>query len=54
MPRLEGAMFRPWLQAFYYDAGQIGEEIAEAERYDLGWMLWNAASQFEADWFPTE
>jgi hypothetical protein len=54
MPRLEGAMFRPWLQAFYYDAGQIGEEIAEAERYDLGWMLWNAASQFEAGWFPTE
>ncbi len=54
MPRLDGAMFRPWLQAFYYDAGQIAEEIAEAERYDLGWMLWNAASQFEADWFPTE
>jgi hypothetical protein len=54
MPRLEGAMFRPWLQAFFYDAGQIAEGIAEAERYDLGWMLWNASSQFEADWFPTE
>jgi len=53
-PRLDGAMFRPWLQAFYYDAAQIGEEIAEAERLDLGWILWNAASQFEADWFPTE
>jgi hypothetical protein len=54
MPRLDGAMFRPWLQAFFYDAGQIAEEIAEAERYDLGWMLWNASSQFEAGWFPTE
>ncbi len=54
MPRLEGALFRPWLQAFFYDAGQIAEGIAEAERHDLGWMLWNASSQFEAGWFPTE
>jgi hypothetical protein len=53
MPRMQGGMLRPWLQAFYYDADQIGEEIARADHYDLGWILWNATSQFEADWFPT-
>ncbi|MFH1329819.1 MAG: putative glycoside hydrolase [Actinomycetota bacterium] len=53
MPRLQGAILRPWLQAFYYDAAQIAEEIAQAERYGLGWILWNATSQFEAGWFPT-
>ncbi|MBN2113506.1 MAG: hypothetical protein JW785_05190 [Acidimicrobiia bacterium] len=52
LPRLQGALFRPWIQAFFYDAGQIAEEIEEAEERGLGWLLWNATSQFEADWFP--
>jgi len=54
MPKLQGAMMRPWLQAFYYDATQIAEEIARAEEHGSGWILWNATSEFEAEWFPTE
>ena len=54
MPRIQGGMLRPWLQAFYYDAGQIAEEIERAEHHGLGWLLWNATSAFEAGWFPTE
>ena len=54
LPRLQGAMLRPWLQAFYYDAGQIAEEIQQAEENGLGWLLWNATSEYQADWFPTE
>jgi hypothetical protein len=54
LPRMEGGMLRPWLQAFYYDAGQIAEEIAQAEEYGLGWILWNATSDYQADWFPRE
>jgi hypothetical protein len=54
LPRMQGAMLRPWLQAFYYDAGQIAQEIQQAEDNGLGWLLWNATSSFEADWFPRE
>jgi hypothetical protein len=53
MPKLQGGLLRPWLQAFYYDGDQIAEEIAQAESRGLGWMLWNATSDFQADWFPT-
>lgn len=54
LPRMEGAILRPWLQAFYYDAGQIAEEIDVAEENGLGWILWNATSEYEAGWFPHE
>jgi len=54
MPRMQGGMLRPWLQAFYYDAAQIAAEIARAEEHGLGWILWNATSTYEADWFPRE
>lgn len=54
LPRMEGGILRPWLQAFYYDAGQIAEQLARAEEHGLGWILWNATSDYEADWFPRE
>jgi len=54
MPRMQGGILRPWLQAFFYDAGQIAEQIARAEEHGLGWILWNATSAYEADWFPRE
>jgi hypothetical protein len=54
LPRLQGAMLRPWLQAFYYDADQIADEIQQAEDNGLGWLLWNATSEYQHDWFPTE
>jgi hypothetical protein len=53
MPKLQGGMLRPWLQAFYYDGDQIAEEIDQAESRGLGWILWNATSDFQASWFPT-
>ncbi len=46
--RLEGpAIVRPWLQDFYYDASQVRAGIDEAESRALGWMLWNALSNFQ-------
>ena len=48
--RLDGpAVVRPWLQDFYYDASQVRAEIEEAESRAMGWMLWNALSNFEWD-----
>ncbi len=35
----------PWLQDFAYDADQVREQITAAERYGLGWMLWNIRFQ---------
>jgi hypothetical protein len=52
LPRMQGGILRPWLQAFYYDAGQIAEQIDRAEGHGLGWILWNATSEYQADWFP--
>jgi hypothetical protein len=53
LPKLEGgAVLRPWLQSFYYDAAQIGAEIDQAESNGLGWLLWNAASEFVPEWLP--
>ena len=45
------AIIRPWLQDFGYSPSQVRAEIraAEARGRDLGWMLWNAVSQFELD-----
>ena len=54
MPRMQGAILRPWLQAFFYDADQIAQEIARAEQDGLGWILWNATSAYEASWLPRE
>lgn len=45
LPRLDTpTVVRPWLQDFGYDEDQVREQIAAAESYGLGWMLWNAAS----------
>ncbi|MGH8874720.1 MAG: putative glycoside hydrolase [Acidimicrobiia bacterium] len=47
LARLEhGVVVRPWLQDFGYDADQVRAQIAEAEARGLGWMLWNAVSEF--------
>ncbi|MEA1902077.1 MAG: putative glycoside hydrolase [Actinomycetota bacterium] len=42
LPR--SVVVRPWLQDFGYDESQVRAQITSAERYDLGWMLWNAKS----------
>ena len=40
------AILRPWIQAFYYSDAQINAEIRAADDRGVGWMLWNAASNF--------
>ena len=48
--RLDGpAIVRPWLQDFFYDASQVRAQIEQAESRALGWMLWNASSNFQVD-----
>lgn len=43
--RLEGgAVVRPWLQDFAYDADQVRAQIEASETFGFGWMLWNADS----------
>jgi hypothetical protein len=45
LARLESStVVRPWLQDFAYDESQVRAQIDVAERFGLGWMLWNAAS----------
>lgn len=51
---LGGAILRPWLQAFYYNASQVQEQIFVAEERGLGWMLWNAVSDFVDGAVPPE
>lgn len=40
---------RPWLQDFGYDGSLVRDQIASAEAYGLGWMLWNAESNVTVD-----
>jgi hypothetical protein len=45
-------VLRPWVQGFYYTAGQVRQGIDEAEARGLGWMVWNAAGNYNPDAFP--
>lgn len=45
MERLqENVIVRPWLQDFGYSTESVRAQIDSAERFNLGWMLWNAQS----------
>ena len=45
MPRLQStAIMRPWLADYYYGPAEVRAEIDAAEKYGVGWMLWNANS----------
>jgi hypothetical protein len=53
MAKLEGgALMRPWIQAFYYDASQMRAQYDVLDRWGLGYLLWNAVSGFEQEWLP--
>jgi hypothetical protein len=56
MPRMApGSILRPWLQAFYYNSGQVRAAIDEAESRGLGWILWNAVGNYNKEALaPTE
>ena len=49
-----GAVVRPWLQAFGYTGEQVLAQIDEAEQRSLGWLLWNAFSEFDLEMLPPE
>lgn len=50
LERLEvGAVIRPWLQDFGYTRDQVRAQIDSAEKYGLGWMLWNITSVFSEE-----
>ncbi len=49
MPRLQAtAIMRPWLADYYYGPSEVRAEIDAAEKYGIGWMLWNANSNHTA------
>lgn len=55
LPRLEeGAVLRPWLQAFWWTNEQILTSINAAEERGVGWMLWNWLSNFDLEALPTD
>lgn len=47
LPR--NVVVRPWLQDFGYDPSQVKAQIASAEGFGLGWMLWNESSEVTTD-----
>ena len=49
-----GAILRPWLQAFWWTNAQIRGSIQAAEDRDVGWILWNAVSNFSRSAIPTD
>jgi hypothetical protein len=53
--RLEpGVVLRPWLQAFWWTNDQIRTSIQAAEDNGVGWILWNAVSNFDRAALPTD
>jgi hypothetical protein len=49
-----GVILRPWLQAFWWTDEQIRRSIEAAEDHDVGWILWNAVSNFSSAAIPTD
>jgi hypothetical protein len=49
-----GVILRPWLQAFWWTDEQIRRSIQAAEDHDVGWILWNAVSNFSSAAIPTD
>ena len=55
LPRLEpGTTLRPWLQAFWWTNAQIRAATQAAEDRGVGWILWNARSNFDQAALPTD
>jgi hypothetical protein len=49
-----GVVLRPWLQAFWWTNDQIRTSIQAAEDNGVGWILWNAVSNFDRAALPTD
>jgi hypothetical protein len=49
-----GVILRPWLQAFWWTNEEIRRSIQAAEDHGVGWILWNAVSNFERAAIPSD
>ncbi len=49
-----GVVLRPWLQSFWWTNDQVRTSIQAAEDLGVGWILWNAASNFDRAAIPTD
>lgn len=49
-----GVILRPWLQAFWWTNREIRRSIQAAEDHGVGWILWNAVSNFDREALPTD
>jgi hypothetical protein len=47
-------VIRPWLQDFGYSTESVRSQIDSAEKFGLGWMLWNAKSDVTVDALAVE
>jgi hypothetical protein len=47
-------LLRPWLQDFWYTAGQVEAQITSVDALGLGWMLWNVRSEFTVAGIPRD
>ena len=55
LARLVGSsIYRPWVQTIFLDFEEIRGVQAVVEARDLGWMLWNADSDFSVNMLPPE
>jgi hypothetical protein len=50
----QGVVLRPWLQSFWWTDEEIRRSIQAAEDHDVGWLLWNAVSNFSRAAIPDD
>ncbi len=56
LARMRGstAILRPWIQDFWYSAGQVRAQIDAMDDLGLGWMAWNILSDFTPGAYPVD
>ena len=54
LARMAGStvVLRPWIQDFWYTAGQVRAQIDAMDALGLGWMSWNILSDFTPGAYP--
>ncbi len=55
IPRLDGfSIYRPWIQTWQLDAGEIMAVQDVVEARDLGWMIWSANTLYDTSFLRPE
>jgi hypothetical protein len=47
-------VLRPWIQDFWYTAGQVRAQVDAMDDLGLGWMAWNILSEFTPGAYPAD